>query len=171
MLVSLSDYANELEDALRRKLPYTQFNKDINHATVVVCLAVKYAEKRVRLLTNKLDAVLYASPWFLEVAETFLARKATRLDVLIEDSTAVGREHPAIMLFDKWANARVRQVPESVVNGHSFNFMLVDDTGVRFERNRAHHEALVEFHADPGFVGSLVEFFDSVMRHAKPLPQ
>lgn len=141
---SLNAYAGALDKALKNQTAFTNFNKDIQHATVIVCMAFRHAENRIRLLSQKLDPVLYGGKWFKDEAEDFLKRGG-RLDILVESD--VDPTHPVMDLMkgERRSQVSMKRVPDTSRSGYTFNFMLVDDIGFRFEHDRNNYEALVMF--------------------------
>ena len=161
---SLNSYAQDLDKALKSKTQFSNFNKDTQHATVVVCIAFAHAKEKIRLLSNKLDTKLYGGQWFNEEMKDFLARDGC-LDVLIEST--LDSTHPVVQMAKKHPDSIViKRVPDEEKKKYQYNFMVVDDIGYRFEHNRDKHEALVVFH-DPnpkrlGFMKTLTERFDGL---------
>ena len=169
---SLNSYIGEIEKALRHKEQFVNYNKDIQHATVVICTAMHHAESRVRLLSNRLDPVLYGGQWFLMEAEAFLGQEDASLDILVE--TDMAQDHPLRGLLKQHKDkVSVGRVPDNEQT-YGYNFMLVDGMGYRFERDRDKHEALVAFHADVNesfraVVSILDKMFDSLSAAAEPV--
>ena len=164
----LNAYASELDRALKRGTKFANFNKDMHHATVVICTAFHHAEKHIRLLSQKLDPELYAGPWFTEEVERFVDKG--RLDVLVE--TDVSSDHPVMALAtSRSGNVSVRRVRDDVSAGYPYNYMLVDDIGYRFEHDRESTEALVVFNddSDDDLRGSLKQWFDNLFARSKPV--
>ena len=154
---SINDYARTFRRALENGEEFNNYNKDIQHATVIICTAFAFAKERVRLLSNMLDPVLYSQRWFLDEAESFLERDG-KLDVLVESD--VPDDHPVIQLAAANPNLSVRRVPKEAVESYEFNFMLVDQRGYRFESDREKHEALVLFGGD--VVGDVLSDLNAV---------
>ena len=172
--MSLNDYIVKLRTALRESKPFSEFNKDISHAIVVICSALYFAKGRVLLLSNKLDPLLYATPAFDHAVNRFLERDNARLDVLVEKPGEVDQQHPIRQLADQHPEkVEVKAVPANLVEKYEFNFMVVDDIGYRFERNRGSHGAVVSFNEDdPERVemrARLVKIFDFLKEGAEPL--
>ena len=102
MSESLYDYAERLEIALSEGSQFAAYNKDMRHASVVVCLAFEYAQDRILLLSNKLDPALYGSDWFMESARKFLGDEAGRLDILVESDLPA--DHPVAELATEYSD-------------------------------------------------------------------
>ena len=164
---SLNAYAQAFEESLASHQAFTNFNRDIQHATVIVCLAFGYAEKTVRLLTQKLDPMLYGTPWFREEAQGFL-KKGGQLNVLAE--TPLPAAHPIFGLVAEFPDRlTIRLVGDSTP--YAFNFMLVDEIGYRFETDRSKPEAIVFFnHPDATeTIAALKQRFDGMWEEATRL--
>lgn len=145
MDTSLNAYAAKFETALKKQSQFANFNNDIMHAGIIVCTALRYAEKHVRLLTHKLEPTLYASPWFLEELEGFLKRDGM-LRILIESEIAP--DHPIKEMQGKFDKLQMNAIPRELLEEYAFNFMTVDDNGFRFEPDRSRPEATVVFNFD-----------------------
>lgn len=164
---SLNAYAQAFEKSLACRQAFTNFNRDIQHATVIVCLAFGYAEKTVRLLSQKLDPMLYGTPWFREEAEGFL-KKGGRLNVLVE--TPLPKDHPIFSLASEFPGLlAIRLVRDS--KPYTFNFMLVDEIGYRFETDRRNPEAIVFFNHPEATetIATLKQRFDGMWENATAL--
>lgn len=156
----LRTYARKLDQALAKKEPFFEYNRDIWHATIVVCLAMHHATRKVRILSNELDERLYGGEWFLEEAKAFAAKEGASLDILVESH--LPDNHP-IWEVAKVGNTTVRRVPDDLQKRYSYNFLLADDSGYRFERDRQSPKAVVVFNdekdLDKGMKEDLVGVF------------
>ena len=157
---SLNDYAKSLSDALKANKKHYTYNKDMRHAAVVVCTAFEHAKDEIMLLSNKLDRALYASPWFVDAIDAFI-KKGGKLRVVVE--TDIEAAHPVISRA-KTPNVEIRRVPPDFFEHYTFNFMVVDDIGYRFESDRESQEALVCFNSDEhvGFLKALKAIFEDL---------
>ena len=173
---SLNGYARELDRALKRTEEFANFNKDIQHASIVVCTAFRHAKAKIRLLSHELDPVLYASPWFETEVKAFLDRGG-KLEILLESKVSE-QDHPLMkMAAHEPDKIDVRQVSDEFQRRtqYPFNFMVVDDIGYRFEHDRTEPAAVFAFHSDNEIhienTKRLVEWFDTVFeRSDKALP-
>lgn len=143
---SLNAYAQKLDSALENQKPYTSFNRDMAHAKIIVCTAMRHAKNDVWLLSNKLDPLLYASPSFINAATRFILDRGGRLHILVETEPVPG--HPVVELSQNTERAELRRVPQEQVDSYKFNFMIVDDIGYRFESDRQEPRAFVTFNDD-----------------------
>ena len=164
MDTSLNGYAERFEKALTEGSSFANYNKDMAHASIIVCLGFRYAKRHVRLLSHQLDPVLYGSKWFQDELTDFLENRSGRVQILLETDVAEG--HPVIALGAKYDTFEVRRIRDDLVSNYPFNFMTVDDVGYRFEQNREYPEATVVFNLndDPDFEDLrkiCVEWFDS----------
>ena len=140
---TLGDYARKLNSALIEKSGHTTFNRDAVHASIVIHIAFLHAKETVLLLSQKLDALIYSNPWLIEKIERFLAHGG-KLRILVE--TEVAESHPLRLLAKRLpGNLTIARVPLEAVRTYSFNFMVVDDRGYRFEHDREEYSALVAF--------------------------
>lgn len=162
---SLNDYAHGFDRALKNKTAYSNYNRDMQHATIIVCTAFRHAEKRIRLVSRELDPQLYATPWFREAAKGFLSRSGdTKLVVLVERD--IDATHPIQQMAEEYGDrADVKRVPDFVQERYPFNFMLIDDIGYRLEYDRATPAAFVSFYngdneTDREILANLNDWFD-----------
>lgn len=164
MDTSLNGYAERFENALKEESSFANYNKDMAHASIIVCLGFRYAKRHIRLLSHQLDPVLYGSKWFQDELTDFLENRNGRVQILLE--TDVDEDHPVIALSTRFDSLEVRQIPNDRLSSYPFNFMTVDDVGYRFEQNREYPEATVVFNLndDADFEDLrkiCVEWFDS----------
>ena len=169
---SLGDYARNLRAALDKKSGLTTYNRDAVHAAIVVYEAFRQAVKTVLLLSQKLDASIYSTPWLVESVERFLGRGGT-LRILVEE--AVDENHPLrVLAKSKPDVVRIAKVPTKMIKGYDYNFMLVDGRGYRFEHNREEYSATVSFDENEDshkeMVGILRRIFEVLEDVAEPLP-
>ena len=162
---SLNDYAHGFHKALKNRTPYSNYNRDMQHATIIVCTAFRHAEKRIRLVSRELDPQLYGTPWFRDAARCFLDQSDdTSLVVLVERDVAP--KHPVKQLAQEYGGrVAVKRVPDFIQDEYPFNFMLVDDVGYRLEYDRAMPAAFVSFHnggneTDQEILANLNDWFD-----------
>lgn len=164
---SLNDYSEVLNSALAESKPYINFNRDSGHATIVVGAIFEHAKEHVRVLSNHLDPVVYANPFVEERMLAFLDGGG-KLDVLVESD--IDMDHAIYRMAERFADQiSVRRVPDQLQGTYPFNFIVMDDAGYRFERDRGSPQALVAFH-DGGesyptstITKALIDRFDGLM--------
>ena len=145
MDTSLRAYSERLERALREEAPLRLYNKDIIHASTIVLLAFQYAKRRILILSNKLDSRLYGADAILKSIKTFLEKPNVELQVLVEEE--IPSEHPFTLISREFPEqVSIGTVPGEVVEKYKFNFMVVDDIGYRFERDREDFAATASFY-------------------------
>ena len=168
---TLRDYARKLNSALAKRSGYQIFNRDATHAGIVIYLAFLHAEKRIWLLSNKLDGLIYSTPWLLEAVERFLNREGSEMRILLE--TDVCGEHPLLRLIGKNFPERVTvgKVPEKEVSNYGYNFLVVDDRGYRFEPDRNEFRALVAFDEEDETHQELMSRLKNVFRRLDDLAE
>ena len=142
--LTLGQYEERLEKALKRKEALSLYNRDMLHATLIVSAAFRHAQERVLLLSNKLDRGLYETPLVLSAIEEFLQKHDTRLDILVE--TGVSENVLLMELLEQFDNVEIHRVPEELVKRYTFNFMLADEFGYRVESDRSTPSAAVSLH-------------------------
>lgn len=162
---SLNDYAQALESALVTGGEFVAFNDDMAHATIVICLATRHAKKRIRLLSNKLDPQLYATPWFGKEARKLVDERKAHLSILVESEIEEG--HPIILLSREFPDkVTILRVPDDLLSRYRYNFMVVDQQGYRFEHDREEPRALVSLNGRSKehreFTERLTEIFDDL---------
>ena len=96
----------------------------------------------------------------------FLKRNG-KLEILVE--TDVPADHPVLTRARNEPGISVKRTPEGFLDEYPFNFMLVDDTGFRFESDRGKPAASVAFHYDNDddfrdFRKEATEWFDRKFR-------
>ena len=168
---SLNGYARELDRALRKGEEFANYNKDLVHATIVVCTAFRHAKKQIRLLSHELDPALYAGPWFMDEIHEFLKREG-KLDVLVE--THIEPSHELMELAKEKPNQiSVKRVPESLLDQYRFNFMVVDSIGYRLEQDRKEPAAVFAFNSENKLhvdnTKLLTEWFDELSKVSEPI--
>ena len=166
---SLNGYARELDKALKKGAKFANYNKDIQHATIVICTAFHHAKDRVRLLSHELDSVLYAGSWFKREVKGFLERGG-KLEILLESE--VYQDHPLMeMAARQPKKIDVRRVSNELQAQYPFNFMVVDNIGYRFEHDRAEPAAVFAFNSDDeihtGNMDTLRTWFDRVFKESE----
>lgn len=67
---TINAYAQAFEESLANTQAFTSFSPDIQHGTVVACMALDYAGQVVRLLSHELDWLPYGTPWFCEQVDS-----------------------------------------------------------------------------------------------------
>lgn len=169
---SLYEYAKRLEKALAEGTRFAAYNKDMRHASVVVCQAIGHAKETVRLLSHMLDRDLYGSDWFKEEARKFLGDAGGKLDILVESDLPA--DHPVLGLANEFPQkVSMRRVPDDLQESYKYNYMVVDDIGYRFERDREEPQAVVFFNdTDPDnqeFVETLKDNFEAIGKYATPI--
>ena len=142
---SLNAYARALDTALKKRQPYAAYNRDMAHAEIVVCTALAHAQHEVLLLSERLDATLYAGPWFDSALHDFITRGGT-IKILVESD--IPEDHAIRRLASDIDTIHIRKVSHSMVSRYDFNFMVVDDSGYRFETSRSEPRAVVIFNSD-----------------------
>lgn len=170
---NIDDYAQAMDAALSEQRSYSTYNKDIHHATVAVCLSIRYAKDEVLILSQKLDRNLYAGTWFLDEAESFLEDRTGRMRLLVETplDDLKRDHHPILLLKDRYpAGLSIEYVPESVTDMYDYNFMVADSFGYRFEPDRTESKAIVAVHpsgARAGLVATLKTAFNTIAERSK----
>lgn len=164
---SLNDYARALESALRWKRAYSAYNRDMVHAKIVVTAAFRGANEKIRLLSHRLDRDLYASQSFIDEATAFVGKRGGHVDILVE--TDVPDDHPLRALARRHPdNVTINRVPDEIVDGYGFNFMLIDEIGYRFEGDRENHRALVVVHDKKSDeFNDTMRMLDNIFTHLK----
>ena len=174
---SLNDYARRLDSALRENKEYEETNRDLSHAFVVIILALHHAKESCLLLSNCLDKALYGQPPVLHEIKQFL-EKGMKLDILVERD--VEGSHPLIELVRNYKEtASIRKIPEERVQTYGYNFLVIDDRGFRFERDRQQPNAYVAFRGQvsgseedrerAGIINRLKEIFEDLKQASTPL--
>ena len=161
---NLNTYADRLESALKSQGPFQTYNRDILHAAEIIVACFRHAERKVCLLSNKLDRNLYGDERLLDAIRLFLKKDGTEFHILVE--TEIDARHPIRMLADEGYAPKmtIRVVPPKLKEKYPFNFMTVDDFGYRFEYNREVYEAIASFHEEKGkkMVNSLKGIFSTI---------
>lgn len=152
---SLSEYEARLERALKKRLPFSGYNRDTFHAASFVAAAFEHAAERILLISHKLDRNAYESPRILRAAREFLKKEGTGLDILVE--TDVPDHHGLLTEIAPFSNASVNRIPDDVVKKYSFNLMLVDRIGYRLESDRNAPSAIISINEDTDQAREFVE--------------
>ena len=170
----LAAYARKMDRALNKGESFFEYNLDIWHASIVVCLAMQYATRHVLILSNELDAKLYGSDWFLEEARRFIGKGGTSLDILVESE--LPDDHPIWDIVSAGeGRVTIKLVPKSMQEQYKYNFLVADSNGYRFERDRQYPKAIVSFNdnesdLNKGVVEALKKAFAALSHKAKDLP-
>ena len=144
---NLIEYAARVNYALEKGEPFSTYNRDIRHASIIVASGFKYAKNVVHLLSNKLDLKLYGKDYITELIEDFLTQRNGKVHILLE--TDVETDHPVIDVCKRFPkNTTVKRVPNQWQERYAYNFMLIDGIGYRFEADRTSENAIVSFNED-----------------------
>ena len=162
----LKAYSEDLDDKLRNEQPFGTFNRDITHAAVITRAGFQYANSKVRLLSHKLDSTLYGTSFLNDHVTPFLDKEGASLHILVE--TDVPNNHPIWDFVENGGYSdeqlTIKRVPSDLVEQYKFNYLVVDDFGFRFERDREEYAAVASFHERDSetMVESLISFFDDL---------
>ena len=169
MSESMNEYVRKLRTALSEGTYFTAYNRDTAHARAVLSLAFEFAEEKILLLSNRLDHVLYAHPTFVGALKKFLDDGGV-LDVLTE--TEIDPRHPFLTLTKEYSDrVSCNVVPSSLQSLYKFNFMVMDDTGYRFERDRDEHKAVVVMNAQTDAERRFIEQSKTIFNYLKPVAE
>ncbi|MHB8286160.1 MAG: DUF7931 domain-containing protein [Caulobacteraceae bacterium] len=143
----MADYRAQVSELLSGARSGRALNGTIDHASVVVEQAFAVARSHVRILTHSLDGQCYSRIAVRKAALDFLQRDGTSLEILVEDSSAASQASTHRFLRDVLEAApdkvSLKLVPADLVVRYRYNFLVVDDTGYRFESDRDQPIAVV----------------------------
>ncbi len=144
---NLREYAQRLDEALADGKPHSTLNKDIFHAFAIVLAVFKHAKKEVFLLSNKLDLAVFGNPDILNKMESFLRDRQGDLQILVESD--IDEKHPVFRLAADYSRKfSIRKVPKEEVDGYTYNFLVMDRSGYRYEQDRKEPVAFAGFNDD-----------------------
>lgn len=178
------NYRDLVRAAMVRRTGETILNSSINHAAVITQEAFSCAAKSISILTHKLDASCYADG-VRAAASAFLADPDHHCKILIEaplwdpEGNFEWDKHPFIAHLSEHTKAKldrsprleVRIVPRDTTERYGFNFLIMDDYGLRFEPDRAQPAAVATFYPEgsaSGPVKNLQMIFDDLWRVSTP---
>lgn len=163
----LADYIRQLYSALERKRPYVTYNRDADHARIVVTAGFQYARDEIHLLSHRLDPCVYGGSVLSDAVDGFLDKPGTRLKILVESD--IGSDHPLLAACSSNSSAEIRRVPDDVQQLYDCNFMLIDDFGYRYEADRTKYFASVSFHdeGNDASIKTLKELFNILFSRSK----
>lgn len=155
------NYRDLVRAAIVRRSGETILNSSVNHAAVITQEAFSCASKSVNILTHRLDASCYADG-VRTAARAFLADPDHHCKILIEapiwdpEGNFEWAKHPLILSLseftqkdgDKPPRLQVKLVPRDWVERYKFNFLIMDDYGLRFEPDRAQPAAVATFYPE-----------------------
>lgn len=172
MDTSLRAYAERLEKSLKKATPIGLYNKDIIHASIIVHLTFLHAKKEISILSNKLDLALYGVAEIRKSIRTFLKKQDVKLNILVEQE--IGPKHPLVNINREFKQkVEIRTVRKEVLESYKFNFMIVDDIGYRFERDRDSCAATASFYEkdedSKEFIKSLKEIFQILRKRSNAI--
>lgn len=169
---SLRAYEERLVSSLRSEAPFKTYNKDITHAAVITRVLLQHARHKVRLLSNKLDSALYGTESVKDHIVGFLRKDGTSLHILVEAD--LSKDHPVRRLVADGSCTRerlkIKRVPPALTEKYSFNYLVADEFGYRFENDRREYAAFASFYERAGNddgdgqtnVDRLIDFFDKL---------
>jgi len=177
-------YRDLVRTAMLRRTGETILNSSISHAAVITQEAFSCAEKRVRILSHKLDSGCYDG--VRAAARAFLADPDHSAQILVEaplwdpEGNFEWEKHPFISALsdftkpigDKPARLEVKLVPKEYADRYKFNFLLLDDYGLRYEADRAQSAAIATFYpkgSDSGPVKNLEMIFNDLWGVSTPI--
>lgn len=169
----IKGYRERVREAISLRNGVPILNGSINHAGIIVAEAFLAAHHKVCLLSHRLDQGCYDES-VRNAAAYFLADPDHKARILIESSiddennNYQWNKHPFIKAFEDYLKEgdrlEIRIVPENWVRRYSFNFLILDDYGFRFEADRAKAAAVAAFYPPPkeGEVIEDVEHLQSI---------
>jgi hypothetical protein len=176
--MSLEDYHQQVRDAIARRNGRPILNSNIEHATIIIQEAFNYAKKSIRILSSRLDPACYAQPGVIDAAKVFLADPDHRAQILVESELWDPQDHfewDKHPLLDALANYRerleLRLVPRDWIASYTYNFLIMDDYGYRFEADRSLPTAVAAFYPEDGKqpqIKNLEEIFETLWKASKP---
>lgn len=150
-------YCEQVKDAILKRSGAVILNSSIDHAAIIAQEMFNNAKESVRLLTHKLDPDCYARTSVQNSITSFLASPDHRLQILVEsglwdpENRYDWNKHPLLKHFisssgtDYSQQLEIRRVPAEVSQRYTFNFMLLDHYGYRYEAHRDRPNAVAAF--------------------------
>lgn len=152
----LENYQEVVRSAILNRTGSPLLNGSVDHAAMITQEAFNNAKTSVRILSHKLHPDCYGKAGVLNAVKYFLADESHKVDILVESSlwdpanTFPWESHPllgeiAASNRDMSGQVRVSRVPLKWAERYSFNFLIMDDYGFRFEEDRERPTAVAAF--------------------------
>ena len=137
-------------------------NGSFDHAAIIIEQMFKSAESQIGILTNNLNARVYAREAILEEAKMFLAQGDRSARILLESTDdAIFREHPFFEHIRNNDNVEVRRVPASLRAAYDYHFLIMDNDSYRYEPTKDGPSAVAAFGDHEG-AKNLSKIFDII---------
>lgn len=134
-------------------------NGSHEHAAVLTQEAFSHASTEIRILCTRLDPDCYGREDVRNAARFFLADRDHKARVLIEEALWNPEEnfewyqHPFVRDLAAFASShdgseprlQMKRVPKKWIDQYTYNFLLLDDYGFRFEEDRTKSAAVARF--------------------------
>jgi hypothetical protein len=123
-------------------------NRSPEHAAIIVEYLFRRAESEVDILTLELNEIVYGEKGVIDAAMRFLQdHPSAKLNILSEKSVDKS-SHPFLRALKRAGlmdRVDLRVVPEWLQQEYGYNFAVADGRHFRFEKEREHFDAVVQF--------------------------
>jgi hypothetical protein len=144
-MMTLEEYKNRINRLITENSGEIELNGSHDHASVIIDCMLARAQSTVRILSRTFDPRIYAKPDVVASARLFLGEQNRKCRVLVEEISPVWGENGFVALEKLFPNLEIKQVPESLRASVSMNFALMDDNGLRYEKDQNEASAFVMF--------------------------
>jgi len=141
-------------------------NSSERHACVLIEELFHAAQSHVRIFCKTLNPGVYATPAVIAAARAFVRDRNGRIDVWVQDESALARSNAFIDHLSGLDRVSIRPARGRWAHDRH-NFMLVDDLALRFEEDRDQHDARASFNW-PQMGAILARFFDLIAAESSP---
>lgn len=157
----MDEYRKQIDNLINKSDGEVALNGSTSHASMVIERMLARSLSEVRILTKKLDPLIYDDETLQRSALDFL-KSGKKLHILVEEFSMQEKQSSAFLDRLKLAgDIEVRQVPEKLREPIEINFSLMDERGFRIEKDESGATAVVSF-GNKTVNSRLLSLFDKV---------
>jgi Ca2+-dependent lipid-binding protein len=167
-MMTLEEYKTRINRLITENSGEIELNGSHDHASVIIDCMLARAQSSVRILSRTFDPRIYAKSDVVASARLFLGEQGRKCQVLVEEVSPVWNENDFVALEKLFPNLEIKQVPEVLRDAVSMNFALMDDNGLRFEKDQTEASAFVTF-GKKELTSDLSRLFEKLWVYSTPV--
>ncbi|MER8955792.1 hypothetical protein NKH98_24305 [Mesorhizobium sp. M0833] len=162
-------YRAKIDRLIREMSGEVVLNGSHIHASIIIERMFARASSCIRILSRTFDPRIYGAPDTVAHANLFLGLPNRKAEVLIEEPHNLDTSnHPFFHSLVGHPNLQIRVVPQHLRAPIQMNFSIMDNKGLRFEKDNTETAAIALFGESP-LTNDLIRLFDRVWQTSAPM--